>query len=107
ATLRCRCAALCASAVRPTVSPTCAREIQTPYYGCGLQGVLLSRSNRLFGIVHGVDYATWHTPTDMYLVAHYDAESLDGKARCKAALQAEFGLHQDPRTPLLGIVSRL
>lgn len=91
-----------------TVSPTYAREIQTPYYGCGLQGVLTERNNRLFGIVNGVDYRTWNTSTDPHLPAHYDIDNLEpGKLRCKAALQTELGLPAEPRRPLLGVVARL
>jgi starch synthase len=91
-----------------TVSPTYAREIQTHYYACGLQGVLMRRSDRLFGIVNGVDYAAWNPAADAHLAAHYDADTVaEGKPRCKTALQQAFGLDVQPRTPLFGVVSRL
>src|SRR5262249_45302790 len=91
-----------------TVSPTYAREIQTPYYGCGLQGVLAERRDRLFGIVNGVDYDVWNPATDRQLPATYDEASVEnGKPVCKAALQRRFGLIEAPRTPLLGMVARL
>lgn len=91
-----------------TVSPTYAREIQTPYYGCGLEGVLYERRDRLFGIVNGVDERAWNPATDPHLAAHYDADNIEpGKPLCKTALQKTFELAQQPRTPLLGIVSRL
>jgi starch synthase len=90
-----------------TVSPTYAREIQTPYYGCGLQGVLSARRDRLFGIVNGVDYRVWDPATDPHLPAHYSADDLSGKAVCKAALQKRCGLPEQPRAPLLGVVARL
>jgi starch synthase len=91
-----------------TVSPTYAREIQTHYYACGLQGVLTRRSDRLFGIVNGVDYAAWDPATDAHLAARYDADTAaQGKPQCKAALQEAFGLDVQPRTPLFGVVSRL
>jgi starch synthase len=91
-----------------TVSPTYAREIQTPYFGCGLDGVLVERRDRLVGIVNGVDYSEWNPATDPWLVARYDAASVgEGKPLCKAALQRRFGLPERPRTPLLGLVSRL
>jgi len=91
-----------------TVSPTYAREIQTPYYGCGLEGVLYERRDRVFGIVNGVDYRFWNPATDHFIAAHYDADSIaPGKPECKAALQQRFSLSQDPRIPLLGVVSRL
>ncbi len=67
-----------------TVSPTYAREIQTPYYGCGLQGVLNERRERLFGIVNGVDYRVWDPATDPHLPADYDADDLQpGKPRAR------------------------
>src|SRR2546430_3211671 len=83
-----------------TVSPTYAREIQTPYYGCGLQGVLAARADRLAGIVNGVDYRVWNPATDPLLPANYDADTIDpGKPRCKAALQRRFSLPEEPETP--------
>jgi starch synthase len=90
-----------------TVSPTYAREIQTPYFGCGLQGVLAERREHLAGIVNGVDYAAWDPATDTHLPARYTAEDLSGKAICKAALQKRLGLAVEPDTPLLGVVARL
>ncbi len=91
-----------------TVSPTYAREIQTPYYGAGLQGVLMERNRDLFGIVNGVDYNVWDPAHDPHLAARYDAASLSvGKPVCKAALQRSFGLPPEPRVPLLGMVARL
>jgi starch synthase len=91
-----------------TVSPTYAREIQTPYYGAGLQGVLLERSRDLFGIVNGVDYNVWDPARDPHLAAAYTLDTLgEGKPRCKAALQRAFGLPEEPRAPLLGMVARL
>jgi starch synthase len=91
-----------------TVSPTYAREIQTPYYGCGLQGVLSERRQQLYGIVNGVDYRAWDPATDPHLAANYDANAVaPGKPLCKAWLQRHHGLDEEPHTPLLGMVSRL
>jgi starch synthase len=91
-----------------TVSPTYAREIQTPYYGYGLHGLLIEQQDRLCGIVNGADYRTWDPATDRHLPAHYDAAHLEpGKPACKAKLQAEQELAVDPRAPLLGVVARL
>ncbi len=85
-----------------TVSPTYAREIQTPYYGCGLQGVLSERRHRLFGIVNGVDYGVWDPATDPYLPAHYsvDALTLQGRAmqhKRLCSIAAAFQLTLPPR----------
>lgn len=91
-----------------TVSPTYAREIQTPYYGCGLQGVLSERRDRLVGIVNGVDYAVWNPATDRNLPATYDADTVAaGKAACKTALQRHFKLAEASRAPLMGVIARL
>jgi starch synthase len=90
-----------------TVSPTYAREIQTPELGCSLDGLLRARSAHLVGILNGVDGGDWNPATDTYLPARYSAEDLSGKAACKAALQEEFGLPLAPDKPLIGMVSRL
>lgn len=91
-----------------TVSPTYAREIQTPYYGCGLEGVLYERRDRLTGIVNGVDYAVWNPAADSHVAANYIVNNVGTKKPiCKAALQRQFGLQENPKIPLLGIVSRL
>lgn len=91
-----------------TVSPTYAREIQTPDQGCGLEGVLADRADSLRGIVNGVDYGVWNPATDAHLAQTYDEQSwLSGKPACKAALQKELGLPVDPFVPLIGLVGRL
>jgi starch synthase len=91
-----------------TVSPTYAREIQTPYYGCGLEGILSERRHRLTGIVNGVDYTIWNPATDPHLAANYDvANVVEKKPICKAALQRRFRLPEKSKVPLLGMVSRL
>ena len=90
-----------------TVSPTYAREIQSAEHGCGLEGLLTSRTDHLTGILNGVDYGIWNPAADPYLVAPYDHATLEAKAANKAALQAEFGLDVDPAAPLFAMVSRL
>lgn len=90
-----------------TVSPTYAREIQTPYFGWGMQGALRTKHCGVQGIVNGVDYRVWDPATDSHLAAKYDATSLEGKAVCKAALQEQCGLEKNAQAPLLGLISRL
>src|SRR5579884_3242355 len=82
-----------------TVSPTYAREIQTPEHGARLDGVLRERGASLVGILNGVDYAVWNPATDPALVARYDAEDFAQKVRCKGALQTELGLPLDAQSP--------
>ena len=90
-----------------TVSKGYAREIQTPEYGFGLEGVLKQRTARLRGILNGVDYAEWDPGVDRYIAAPYSAANIEGKAKCKKDLLQQFGLPSDDlETPLIGIVSR-
>lgn len=91
-----------------TVSPTYASEIQTPYYGYGMQSILQEHSDKLSGIVNGIDYINWDPATDPFLNAHFDSENiLPGKADCKKSLQVELGLQVDNRAPLVGMIARL
>jgi starch synthase len=91
-----------------TVSPTYAREIQTPEYGFGLDGALRARADVLSGILNGVDYGEWNPETDTLIPARYQADDLSGKRVCKEHLLREFGLPAAAmERPLLGIVSRL
>ncbi len=89
-----------------TVSPTYAREIQTPEYGFGFEGLLRSRSYKLRGILNGVDYVQWSPELDDYLPARFSSGDLSGKAVCKRELLKEMGLPDDPDRPLIGVVSR-
>ncbi len=90
-----------------TVSPNYAREIATPAFGCGLDGVVRSRGAEISGILNGIDYDVWDPSRDTAIARRYDALDLEGKAQCKAALQAEAGLVADPAAMLCGVVSRL
>lgn len=90
-----------------TVSPTYAKEICTPAYGCGLDGLLRHRADRLAGILNGADYEEWDPARDLHLPHHYDADMLQGKAADKAALQRELGLSPDAGMALIGFVGRL
>lgn len=88
-----------------TVSPTYSREIQTPEFGFGLDGVLRERRDRLSGVVNGIDVEAWNPETDLHLSAHYSASDLAGKRRCKEALQRELTLPVR-EVPLLAVISR-
>jgi starch synthase len=88
------------------VSPTYAREIQTPEGGNGLDGVLRLYSQKLSGIVNGVDYDVWNPAIDPHLAANFSADRPEGKTICKASLQTELSLPRSNR-PIFGMVSRL
>jgi starch synthase len=89
-----------------TVSPTYAREIQTTEFGCGLDGLLRHRSDRLHGILNGIDTRLWDPATDPHIAARYDVERLDTKVRNKTALQRQLGLTPGPQ-PLFAMIARL
>jgi len=91
-----------------TVSPTYAREIQTPAFGVGLDGLLRARAAALRGILNGVDARVWSPENDPLLPRRYAADdAAKGKAAAKAALQRRFGLADGPQSPLFGMVTRL
>lgn len=89
-----------------TVSPTYAREIKSPEFGYGLDGLLRHRAERLVGILNGIDARTWDPQHDQHLPDHYGPGDLAGKAHCRASLQEELGLAMGS-APLFGFVGRL
>ena len=92
-----------------TVSENYACEIQTPAYGCGLDGLLrsLARRGKLRGILNGIDTEEFNPATDSHIAANFSASDPSGKAKCKAALQAELKLPKKAGIALIGLISRL
>lgn len=91
-----------------TVSGTYAGEIQTEFFGDGLDAHLRYHSGKLRGIVNGIDTAQWDSRTDRLLAANYGEDDAPaGKRANKLALQAQLGLEQDGDKMVLGLVSRL
>jgi starch synthase len=93
-----------------TVSPTYADETRATSAGAGLEGVVVRLGRRYVGILNGIDTRVWNPAADPFLPAHYDADSLGGKAECKRALLAHVGLPRGDdavERPLIGLVSRL
>jgi starch synthase len=90
-----------------TVSPRYSREIQTPEQGHGLEWLLYARRDRLVGITNGVDYTVWDPQTDEHIAAKYSIDDLEGKRACKVDLLRRFGLPEDPKRPIIAIISRL
>lgn len=93
-----------------TVSPQYAREIQTPAYGCGLEGLLQARSTELIGILNGIDYDQWDPSRDVYLSEPFDATRLQGKVAAKRLLLRSSGLASDEaglQRPVVGMISRM
>lgn len=90
-----------------TVSRRYAEEIQSPEFGCGLDGLLRARRDHLHGIMNGIDYTVWNPATDPHIPVHYTISSIGGKTRCKKALQEELGLEIASDVPLIAMISRL
>jgi len=95
------------SEIITTVSERYAKEIQTPEYGYGLDGVLIDRSKDIFGILNGADYGSWNPKTDTHIAANFDVKDLSGKQRCKEELSKIFNLQGTDKSPVIGLISRL
>lgn len=90
------------------VSHNYAREILTPEFGCGLQGLLQGRHADIVSIPNGIDTAEWDPQSDPHLRGHpYSALKMENKKVCKAALQRKFGLAEDADAVLMVMCSRL
>src|SRR4051812_5530051 len=90
-----------------TVSPRYAQEIQTPEFGCGLDGVVQTRSEDIVGLLNGVDTAVWNPTTDKLLPARFTASDMRGKQECRVELLNRTDM--DPRFsgPIFGMICRL
>ena len=88
-----------------TVSGTYAQEIQTPEYGYGMDGILRSRSDRLCGILNGIDFTANNPETDGFIVKHFSAAHPEGKTENKHALQKRLGL-EEREVPLIAMITR-
>ncbi len=90
-----------------TVSPTYAGEIQTAAFGEGLEGILQSRQQDLWGILNGIDGDEWSPEKDKHIAKNFSASKLKLKQTNKKAIAEEMGLPYREDTPLIGIISRL
>ena len=89
-----------------TVSPRYAREIQTPEFGCGLDGVAQTRAEDIVGLLNGVDTSIWNPTVDALLPARYSRADLSGKAACRAELMKRCGFSADFKGPVFGMICR-
>ena len=90
-----------------TVSPSYANEICTPYFGEGLEGILSARRHQLSGIINGIDTKVFNPFSDQLIPKRFDKGHLKGKQTCKESLMFDMGLHADPHTPLIAMVTRM
>jgi len=89
------------------VSPTYAKEVLTPEYGCGLDEFLNIRSETLRGILNGLDVVSYNPADDSAIGMNFDVESLDKRQVNKGILQERLGFPRQPETPLLAMVTRM
>lgn len=89
-----------------TVSPTHAHELRTEKGGFGLDGVFVALRDRLVGIVNGIDQDVWDPTRDAFIPRRYSPENLQGKKRCRVALQRATGLSRW-QAPIFGLTARL
>ena len=91
-----------------TVSNSYKNEIQSQYYGEGLDGVVRYKHQGLFGILNGIDYNEYNPETDNEIFSRYNSYSfIENKRRNKLALQRELGLEQNENKFMIGVISRL
>ncbi len=90
-----------------TVSPTYAEEIKNPYFAHGLENIINRNSNKLYGVLNGIDVDYYNPETDKYLFKNYNKDDLSGKAVCKSELQKMLSLPVRDDVPIIAIISRL
>lgn len=95
-----------ADAIIP-VSPTYAREILTPEYGCDLDPFLRAHSDRITGILNGIDVDTWDPGRDEILNQKFNSHSMQMRSANKIALQKELELPVDHSIPLIISIGRV
>ena len=90
-----------------TVSQSYAEEIQTPEFGCGMEGVLLARSKDLSGVLNGIDMDEWNPGSDKLIFYNYNRRTVAQKVKNKIELQQVLNLPVNEAVPMLGFIGRL
>lgn len=99
-------ALVCADAVT-TVSPTYAEELKEPYFAFGLDGVFRDISNKLTGILNGIDTVSYNPNADKNIFCKYSFSTIGKKAENRRNLQKMLGLPEDDDAFIIAMVSRL
>ena len=90
-----------------TVSPRYAKEIQTPEFGCGLDGVVQARADDIVGLLNGVDNSVWNPAVDPLIPARFSVVNMSGKGVCRTELLQRCGFATDFKGPIFGMIARL
>lgn len=99
--------AIVCSDIVSTVSQRYADEIQTEFYSSGLHYILHQYSDKITGIVNGIDVNYYNPENDEVIAKKYSSSDISGKAECKRQLQEMCGLEQNPSVPVVSMISRL
>ena len=99
-------AMMCADHVN-TVSPTYARQLHNSFYAHGMEGIVDLCDHKMSGVLNGLDVVSFDPAVDKAIAAKYTADDVTGKAACKAELQRQVGLQENPDVPVIAMVSRL
>lgn len=89
------------------VSPTYAKEIQTPEFGHNIDCTLRDNAFKLVGILNGIDTEEFNPETDAHIAKNFSKDDLSGKIECKKSLLKKMGLKYKKKRPLIGMVSRM
>ncbi|MBR0386055.1 MAG: glycogen/starch synthase [Erysipelotrichaceae bacterium] len=90
-----------------TVSPTYARELHTPRFGKGLEGVCDMIEAKMYGILNGIDTDHYDPAKDPRIPCNFTVNDKSGKRKCKEYIQEQFGLRKEKNWPLFAVVARL
>ena len=99
-------AMMCADHVN-TVSPTYARQLHNSFYAHGMEHIVDLCDHKMSGVLNGLDVVSFDPAVDQAIAANYTADDVTGKAACKAELQRQVGLQENPDVPVIAMVSRL
>ena len=89
------------------VSPTYAQELRYAFFAHGMESVMQRNAAKLHGVLNGIDMVRYDPAADPALEDHYSVSRMAGKAKCKAKLQRQLHLNEDPNVPIIAIISRL
>ncbi len=90
-----------------TVSPNYANELEHDFFAFGLSGIIRDSRHKMRGVINGIDYDYFSPDKGGDIYASYNNRTYkSGKAKNKAALQAEVGLPVEPDVPLIVMITR-
>ncbi len=91
-----------------TVSESFAEEISSSAeMSYGLNDLLFSRKENLFGILNGIDQSIWNPEKDKLIPKKYSIDKLENKLVNRQSLAEKFNIEVDENTPIIGNISRL